>query len=144
MVAGWSRLVTGIIAFAYLHFVSPFGMAAASVKLSPAVKALISAPHALGQAIPAPSRAAVKQLFDNVRSRGERNGVDVDSWLTVSTAALVTVNSPATICELFSYAAERQKDVQDQVKAAAIMRETALKCISFSGVSRRSVWSECG
>jgi hypothetical protein len=110
-------------------------MAASAVKLSPALKALIAAPHAMGSAIPAPSRAVITSLFDGIRSRGESGGVGSESWLTLSSAALVTVNSPETVCELFSYAANRKGDVQDQVQAAGVIRETALKCISFSGVS---------
>lgn len=110
-------------------------MSAAAVKLSPAIKALLAAPHSLGTARPAPARPTLSSLFDRIRSRGESNGVGPESWLTLSTAALVTVNSPATVCALFSYAAEKRGDVEDQVRAAAVMRETALKCIGFSGVS---------
>jgi hypothetical protein len=110
-------------------------MAASAVKLSPALKALIAAPHAMGSAIPAPSRPIITSLFDGIRSRGESGGVGSESWLTLSSAALVTVNSPETVCELFTYAANRKGDVQDQVHAAGVIRETALKCISFSGVS---------
>ncbi len=93
-------------------------MAAASVKLSPTLKALIAAPHALGSAIPAPSKAVSKALFDKIRSGG--HGVGDETWLCVSTAALVTVNSPAAVCELFSYAAEQANDVNGQIRAASV------------------------
>lgn len=107
-------------------------MAAAAVKLSPALKALIAAPHALGAAVPAPSRAACTSLFDRVKAAGQ---VGNDTFLTASAAALCTVNSPATLVELYKYAGEG-RDVQDQVRAAALIREVALKCIAFNGVSR--------
>lgn len=60
----------------------------------------------------------------------------------------MTVNSPETLCAVFDYAArganegtERgarsgRGEGEDGVKVAATMREVALKCISFNGVSR--------
>jgi hypothetical protein len=93
-------------------------MSAASIKLSPTLKALIAAPHALGSAIPAPSKAASTALFDRIRSGGK--GVGDETWLCLSTAALVTVNSPDAVCELFSYAAGQAKDVKGQVRAASV------------------------
>lgn len=97
-------------------------MSAASVKLSPALKSLISAPHALGAAIPSPGRKATTALFDKIRTRGEAGGVGRESWLTVSSAALVTVNSPEGVCELFDYAREGKGGVEDMVMAAAVCR----------------------
>jgi hypothetical protein len=97
-------------------------MSAASVKLSSAVKALIAAPHALGTAIPAPAKAVSTALFDKIRSRGESNGVGRETWLCLSTAALVTANSPAAVCDLYSYAADKVKSMEEQVQAAAVSR----------------------
>ncbi|GAA5894524.1 hypothetical protein JCM6882_004842 [Rhodosporidiobolus microsporus] len=86
-----------------------------SIRLSPALKALINAPHAQGGPVPAPSQAV--------------------------TAALVTLNSPATLCALYSFAVERAggQGEQQQTNAleyAAIMREAGMKTISFSGIPR--------
>ena len=94
--------------------------AAAAVKLSPALKSLIAAPHTFGSPLPSPGRRATTALFDNIRSEGEAGGVGRDSWLTLTGAALVTVNSPEGICELFDYAKERRGGVEDQVMAAAV------------------------
>ncbi len=93
---------------------------AAAVKLSPALKSLIAAPHALGSPVPSPSKRATLALFDKIRSEGESGGVEPESWLTVSSAALVTVNSPETVCALFDYAKERRGGLEDQVMAAAV------------------------
>ncbi|OCF42832.1 hypothetical protein I317_03309 [Kwoniella heveanensis CBS 569] len=109
---------------------------AAAVKLSPVVKSLIGAPHALGSAIPKPAPEKVHALFEKIRVKGEQGGVGPDSWLTLSTGSLVTVNSPATLCSLFDYASSRSEGLQGKINAAAVIRETALKCISFSGIPR--------
>ncbi|WVQ73745.1 hypothetical protein IAR50_003325 [Cryptococcus sp. DSM 104548] len=111
-------------------------MSAKSVKLSPAIKALLAAPHAHGGPIPAPPRATINSLFDRIRSRGEAGGVGAPTWLTVSTGALVTTNSPDSVRALWDYASERSKGLEEKVEAAGVMRETALKCISFSGIPR--------
>lgn len=94
--------------------------AAASVKLSPAIKALIAAPHALGNAIPAPSN--IHSVFSRLRSRGvQQGGIGSDSWLTLATAALVTINSPASLCELMKHEIKEQsRGVEEKIKAAAV------------------------
>ncbi|ODO06170.1 hypothetical protein L198_01402 [Cryptococcus wingfieldii CBS 7118] len=111
-------------------------MSAKSVKLSPAIKALLSAPHAQGGPIPAPPRATINSLFDRIRTRGEAGGVGAPTWLTVSTGALVTTNSPDSVRALWDYASERSGGLGEKVEAAGVIRETALKCISFSGIPR--------
>lgn len=115
-------------------------MSAVAVRLSPAVKALISAPHARGSALPCPDISRLTATLDTIRSKGESGGISVPSWLTLSTAALVTSNSPATLCQLYSYAVKRTdgEEVRKRVEAAAVIRESALKCISFSGIPRAS------
>jgi hypothetical protein len=110
-------------------------MSAKAVKLSPAIKALISAPHARGSALPSPSPQRLNSLFDTIRSRARP--ISTPTFLTLSTAALVTVNSPQSLCDLYSYV-EKDGDAGKNVEAAAAMRETALKCISFSGIPRVS------
>ncbi|CEQ40681.1 SPOSA6832_02322, partial [Sporobolomyces salmonicolor] len=112
----------------------------ASVKLSSALKSLISAPHAQGGPVPLPSQAATTRLFEGLSRSAARNGVGPVTWLTLSSAALVTLNSPATLCELYSFAtrglpecAERSQKASEY---AAVMREAGLKSISFSGIPR--------
>lgn len=109
--------------------------AAAKLKLSPALKQLIALPSAKGAALPAPPPAAFKQVFDNIRHKGERGGVGRETWLTLGTAALFTVNSPDAVCQLFNYASEGA-DTKGKVDVASVMRETGLKCISFNGIPR--------
>ena len=97
--------------------------AAASVRLSESIKALISAPHALGSAIPAPPKQTFHQALNKISSTAEKNGAGNDVWLTLSTGALVTVNSPASLCELYDYASEKKgKNIKEQIRIAAVSR----------------------
>ncbi|KAL8286671.1 hypothetical protein RQP46_004199 [Phenoliferia psychrophenolica] len=108
-------------------------------KLTTSLKALLKAPHARGGALPAPALARTTALFDGISASARAKGLGHDTWLTLSTAALVTLNSPATLCELYSYATKdlSEKDaVAGAVERAAILREVGLKCISFSGIPR--------
>jgi len=90
---------------------------ASSLKLSPHLKALINSPHSLPSPIASPGRAALKSLFDKITSKGEKYGIGHETWLTLSTAALVTVNSPESVGGLWEYA--RSKGV-DGVEAASV------------------------
>ncbi|KAM0751483.1 hypothetical protein T439DRAFT_324665 [Meredithblackwellia eburnea MCA 4105] len=107
----------------------------AANKLTNSLKTLLKAPHARGGPLPAPTPARTKHLFDLISSSAKSNGLAHDTWLTLSTAALVTLNSPATLCELYSYSTKDLPE-SDAVERAAIMREVGLKCISFSGIPR--------
>lgn len=101
---------------------------ASSLKLSPHLKALINSPHSLPSPIASPGRAALNQLFDKITSKGEKYGIGHETWLTLSTAALVTVNSPESVGGLWEYA--RAKGV-DGVEAASV----SLVCSEICGVS---------
>lgn len=125
-----------LLFIAPLLLISPVTMsAAAKLKLSPALKQLIALPSAKGAALPSPPPAAFKSLFDNIRHKGERGGIGRETWLTLGTAALFTVNSPDAVCQLFNYASEGN-DTKGKVDVASVMRETGLKCISFNGIPR--------
>ena len=92
--------------------------AAAAIKLSHALKSIIAAPHALGSPRASPGRSSTSLLFNKIRSEGEAGGVGRETWLTLTGAAMVTVNSPEGICELFDYA--KPDGIQDQVRTAAV------------------------
>ncbi|GAA5867795.1 hypothetical protein JCM8547_005239 [Rhodosporidiobolus lusitaniae] len=109
----------------------------ASVRLSNALKSLIAAPHAAGGPLPAPPQVATTALFERL---ADEKRVGEATWLTIGTAALVTLNSPATLTALYSFAVGRlesqQAKAEEAVRYAAIMREAGLKTISFSGIPR--------
>lgn len=94
--------------------------AAAATKLSPALKALISAPHARGAALPAPSKPVSSALFTRISSRGQKHGLGLAPWLCVSTASLVTINSPAALGDLYDFATENMTDSKDKAGVAAV------------------------
>ncbi|KAH8087110.1 hypothetical protein HD553DRAFT_328469 [Filobasidium floriforme] len=104
---------------------------AAATTLSPALKALINAPHARGAAIP--TSPHLSSLFKRIEDDARSKDIGIRTWLCLSTASLVTMNSPAAVCDLYSYATRSMAKAEDKAMAAAVMRETGLKCISFSG-----------
>lgn len=106
---------------------------AAALKLTPALKALIKLPAARGAPVPAPAAPVLQSLFERVRARGEAGGVGRDTWLSMNTSALFAINSPTALCALYDYAAGAD-DARGRVQAAAVMRESGLKSISFTGV----------
>ncbi|EIW70590.1 hypothetical protein TREMEDRAFT_43268 [Tremella mesenterica DSM 1558] len=106
-------------------------------KLSPSLKALISAPHALGRPLPAPPQ--LTRVFDTLRSRSrphlEDGTIPSEPFLVLATATLVTVNSPESVQRLWKYAVEG-RDVMGSARTAALMREAGLKCIALNGIPR--------
>ena len=92
---------------------------AAAVKLSPALKALISSPAAKGSALPSPGASAINDLFGKIVKTGEQNGVSKETWLTLGTAAIMTVNSPPALGHLYDFAAG-SGDVKEKGQVAAV------------------------
>jgi len=50
------------------------------------------------------------------------------------TATTMTMNSPDSLTELWKLATDEGRDERLGVRAAELMREVGLKCISFNGV----------
>ncbi|KAF7948303.1 uncharacterized protein EAE97_003714 [Botrytis byssoidea] len=102
-------------------------------KLSPSLKALISAPYARPGYAPAPRN--IRSVFQKIEEEASANNVGLLSWLTISTAATMTMNSPDSMIELFRLAT-KDKDHAHAVKTVEQMREVGLKCIGFNGIPR--------
>ncbi|TEY33316.1 hypothetical protein BOTCAL_0680g00040 [Botryotinia calthae] len=102
-------------------------------KLSPPLKALISAPYARPGYAPAPRN--IRSVFQKIEEEASANNVGLPSWLTISTAATMTMNSPDSMLELFRLAT-KDKDHAHAVKTVEQMREVGLKCIGFNGIPR--------
>ncbi|KAL4955336.1 hypothetical protein BDW69DRAFT_193293 [Aspergillus filifer] len=110
-------------------------------KLSPALKALINHPSARPNTVPAP--ANIRAVYKSIQDVAGRKGVRDSSWIALSTAATMTMNSPASLTALFEQATTNsssntgdQKQIQKQLQTAEIIREVGLKCISFNGIPR--------
>jgi hypothetical protein len=102
-------------------------------KLSPSLKALISAPHARPGTVPAPGN--IRGIYEQIAREARDNNAGLPTWLTMSTAATMTMNSPESLTELYKLATDGE-DLEQKVHAAELMREVGLKCISFNGIPR--------
>ncbi|KAE8154808.1 hypothetical protein BDV25DRAFT_147034 [Aspergillus avenaceus] len=102
-------------------------------KLSNSLKALISAPKARPNTVPAPKY--IQSVYQKIQQTAESNNVSRPSWLALSTAATMTMNSPESLAILFQLATTVDS-VDDRVAVAELMREVGLKCISFNGIPR--------
>ncbi|KAJ5032225.1 uncharacterized protein L3040_008834 [Drepanopeziza brunnea f. sp. 'multigermtubi'] len=103
-------------------------------KLSPSLKALINASGARPHPLPAPP--GIRAVYERLRREAAAKKVGSRAWLTLSTAATVTMNSPASLTILFHLATDHAQDQPQSVETAELMREVALKCIGFNGIPR--------
>jgi|SRR5690242_11053566 len=100
-------------------------------KLSPTLKQLINAAHARPGPLPAPRN--VQSVFKKIEQEATDHKLGRPSWLAVSTAATMTLNSPESMEALF-HSSTQGKKLEESVQTAEFMREVALKCIGFNGV----------
>ncbi|CAK7216463.1 hypothetical protein SBRCBS47491_002833 [Sporothrix bragantina] len=107
-------------------------------KLSPPLKQLINAPFARPGTTPAP--AGVADLYRRIANDAASRGYGSAPWLVLSAAASFTVNSPASLHQLFNVATKTShssnKPTTSPVTVAETIREVGLKCISFNGIPR--------
>lgn len=104
-------------------------------KLAPSLKALINAAHARPGPVPAPRH--IEAVYKKIEREATAQKLGRPSWLALSTAATMTMNSPESMVALFT-TASASRTQSDQVAIAELMREVGLKCIGFNGVGRPS------
>ncbi|KAG2418525.1 hypothetical protein HFD88_001626 [Aspergillus terreus] len=102
-------------------------------KLSSGLKALINSPAARPNTVPAPRN--IQSVYQHIQQTAVANNVSRPSWLALSTAATMTMNSPDSLTALFHLAAHSQSPAET-IAIAELMREVGLKCISFNGIPR--------
>jgi len=102
-------------------------------KLSPPLKSLINAAFARPGTVAAP--AGIRSVYEKIGSEAASKDVGLPYWLTISTAATMTMNSPNGLTQLYELATS-SKDKKEAVTTAELMREVGLKCISFNGIPR--------
>ncbi|KAF2273026.1 uncharacterized protein EI97DRAFT_384404 [Westerdykella ornata] len=102
-------------------------------KLSPSLKGLINAAHARPGITPAPHN--IDALYSKIEREASTRKLGRPSWLALSTAATMTMNSPASMVALFNVA-RASKATSEAVAIAELMREVGLKCIGFNGIPR--------
>lgn len=101
-------------------------------KLGPGLKALINAAHARPGPVPAPRN--IESVYKKIEREAAAHKLGRPSWLALSTATTMTMNSPESMVALFQSASESKSEA-DSVAIAELMREVGLKCIGFNGVS---------
>ncbi|KAK1145108.1 hypothetical protein N8T08_004541 [Aspergillus melleus] len=102
-------------------------------KLSSGLKSLINSPAARPKTTPAPPQ--IDSLYHKVRQHAQSKGLSQSSWLALSTAATMTMNSPESLHSLFNVATAGASE-RKSVEIVEFMREVGLKCISFNGIPR--------
>ncbi|KKK12512.1 conserved mitochondrial protein [Aspergillus rambellii] len=102
-------------------------------KLSPALKALINSPAARPNTVPAPRN--IQSVYARIQQTAQVQNVSRPSWLALSTAATMTMNSPDSLTALFQLVTT-SLPATETIATAELMREIGLKCISFNGIPR--------
>ncbi|PYH68676.1 uncharacterized protein BO88DRAFT_405532 [Aspergillus vadensis CBS 113365] len=102
-------------------------------KLSHQLKALINAPAARPNTVPAPSN--IQSIYRKIQQGAQSQNLSQSSWLALSTATTMTMNSPESLTELYQLASTSQS-AKESLATAEFMREVGLKCISFNGIPR--------
>ncbi|RDL40114.1 putative conserved mitochondrial protein [Venustampulla echinocandica] len=103
-------------------------------KLSPSLKALVSAAFARPNTLPASPQ--IRTVYERLRQQAAAKHVGLPAWLTLSTAATVTMNSPEALAQLYNLATSSSKDKAQSVQTAELMREVGLKCMGLNGIPR--------
>lgn len=85
---------------------------------------------------PGPSQDALKKLYCQVELEALRHGVSWAEWLSLATAAVVTLNSPESLRALYVHVVNSTMPVHERVARALLMREVGLKCIGFIGIPK--------
>ncbi|GAB0135212.1 hypothetical protein EsDP_00003558 [Epichloe bromicola] len=102
-------------------------------KLSPSLKALVHAPFA--RPGPAPAPTIIRDVYQSIARDAADRKLGTRPWLAISTAATFTLNSPDSLPILHDVASG-DRDERSRTRAAELMREVGLKCISFNGIPR--------
>ncbi|KAM7207923.1 hypothetical protein V8F20_001717 [Naviculisporaceae sp. PSN 640] len=102
------------------------------VKLSEALKALISAPYARPGPIPAP--IGIADVYSKILREGKKTRYGELPAIVLSAATTFTLNSPTSL-PVLHHVVTSQTHLQ-KVEAAELIREVGLKCISFNGIPR--------
>ncbi|KAJ5295076.1 hypothetical protein PENANT_c035G02945 [Penicillium antarcticum] len=101
-------------------------------KLSASLKALINAPAARPATVPAP--ANITSVYQKIQQTAQAKQISQPSWVALSTAATMTMNSPESLTALYNLASNTTPT--QSLETAELMREVGLKCISFNGIPR--------
>lgn len=102
-----------------------------TMRLSAPLEALVTASDPQTKPIVAPYR--LRDIFCNIETEAASRGLGLWSWLAISTAAVVTLNSPESMISLYQYTTAT-RSLSDSVEIAEFMREVGFRCIGINGV----------
>ncbi|RAL13220.1 uncharacterized protein BO97DRAFT_477446 [Aspergillus homomorphus CBS 101889] len=113
-------------------------------RLSNSLKALINAPAARPNTVPAPRD--MKAVYAKIQQSAQANGLSQPSWVALSAATTITMNSPESLTILYDLATTTttttttttapSQTPNSALATAELIREVSLKCISFNGIPR--------
>jgi hypothetical protein len=101
------------------------------MKLSPTLTALINTAGSRNEPTPAPAK--IQDIFGKFERETTARKLSLWPWLTISTATVMTMNSPKSMAVLFEYIT-RSKSLSERVAIAEFMREIGLRCTGINGV----------
>lgn len=125
-----STIIHSVASLLPIHL-SRLQSSVAMSKLSPTLKSLINAAHSRPGPVPAPPR--IQAVYNRIEQEATDRKLGRPSWLSISTAATMTMNSPESMLALYS-SSTKSKSESESVATAEFMREIGLKCIGFNGV----------
>jgi hypothetical protein len=100
-------------------------------KLSPSLKSLLNETKCRPGPTPAPPE--IQSIFSRIDAEATAKNLALWPWLAMSTATVVTMNSPESMTILFQYATA-SKPLSERVVVAEFMREIGLRCMGINGV----------
>lgn len=101
------------------------------MKLSPTLKSLLN--RAECRPGPTPTPPEIQSIFRSIDDKATAKHLALWPWLAMSTATLVTMNSPESMTILFQYATA-SRPLSERVAVAEFMREIGLRCMGINGV----------
>jgi hypothetical protein len=101
------------------------------MELSPSLTFLLNAAYCRPGPTPAP--CDIQEAFERIEQEATAYELGLWSWLTISTATVMTMNSPRSLAMLFRYTTT-SKPLNERVEIAEYMREIGLRCAGINGV----------
>lgn len=77
----------------------------------------------------------IRKTYARIAESAQAKNIGLPAWVTISTATTMTLNSPASLVELYHYTQSLPKPPPGP-QAIELIREVGLKCISFNGIPR--------
>jgi hypothetical protein len=75
----------------------------------------------------------MQDIFRNTELEAASKGLALWSWLAISTATVVTLDSPGSMNSLFQYTTAG-RSVEEMAAIAEFMREIGFRCMGINGV----------